>query len=273
MRFPMIFTMLAFAFHSRGISIGSGFGLRGPVRQEPTKGAVKKIAPSNVEMVYVPTGNFIMGAEKGFADEMPPRTIYLDGFWIAKNDVTVAQFRAYCQATSYKYDWETGKPKWGWSDDYPMVMVTWDDARAYCKWAGGDLPTEAQWEKAARGEDGRKYPWGDIFNLANLCCSTGKYGSAGSPSPAGRFPSGASPYGCLDMAGNVWQWCLDWYGPFDSTTAKNPTGPASGTDRVLRGGSWYNANPSSFRCAGRYQFDTTLGLPAVNSGFRLAARP
>ena len=112
----------------------------------PHKGSTKLSAKGGVKMVYVPAGRFAMGSKSDHKDEMPRRRIYIDGFWIGRNDVTVAQFRAYCDAARYKYDWDALKPDWGWRDDNPMVNVTWDEARAYCKWAGGALPTEAQWE-------------------------------------------------------------------------------------------------------------------------------
>ena len=129
-------------------------------------------------------------------------------------------------------------PAWGWIDTHP-VNVSWNDAKAYAKWAGVTLPTEAQWEKAARGTDGRVYPWGNDWDAAKCNNSVGA-NHPGKTSPVGSFPAGASPYGCLDMAGNVWQWCADWYGAdyYTTSPAKNPTGPATGTVRVLRGGSW-----------------------------------
>jgi len=203
-------------------------------------------------MVWVPGGNFLMGStsadEYANSNEMPQHTVYLDGYWIYKNDVTVAQYQAFCTATlrtmpAFPTDMWSGK----WSDyaNYPMVDVTWYDATAYAAWAGVSLPTEAQWEKAARGTDGRFYPWGNTWDQTK--CATW-YNSGGSFAgvshdgtwPVGSFPTGASPYGALDMAGNVWQWCADWYdaGYYATSPSKNPTGPASGTYSVLRGGSW-----------------------------------
>jgi len=190
-------------------------------------------------MVYVPVGEFLYGHNPPSPDYGPMRKVILDSFWISKNDVTVSQFGDFCEATGFKFDWVGRKPDWGWEgkDDRPMVNVTWEEARAYCKWAGGDLPTEAQWEKAARGPDGRNYPWGNDWKPNMAWYREGNAGVS-EPSPAGSFPKGASPCGALDMAGNVAQWCLDWYGVPDPTDTKNPVGPGFGTKRVIRGGNF-----------------------------------
>lgn len=190
-------------------------------------------------MVYVPPGEFLMGHNPPSVDYGPIRRVFTDAFWISKNNVTVSQFADYCEATGYKFDWDGRRPPWGWDgkDDRPMVNVTWEEARAYCKWAGGNLPTEAQWEKAARGTDGRNYPWGNDWEANRAWFRAGNE-SALEPAPVGAFPKGASPWGCLDMSGNVAQWCKDWYGPVDPAEVRNPTGPGFGTKRVVRGGSF-----------------------------------
>jgi len=234
--------------------------------QNPGAGAVKRNA-HGIPLIYVPAGTFIMGNDRD-DHAQPQRDVTIDAFWIAKYDVTVAQFRDYCTATKYAFDWGANKPKWGWSDKYPMVNVTWSEARAYCQWAGGDLPTEAQWEKAARGADGRTYPWGNTWDPTKLRCSTESVEQAGSPVSVGRYPKGMSPYGCMDMAGNVFQWCLDWYGPYDRSVFTNPTGPTSGNERVLRGGCWANPWTDSFQCASRFAFDPSFRY--YTYGFRLA---
>ena len=209
-------------------------------------------------MVAVPAGEFKMGG-----NDNRLRTVTLDAFWIGKTDITVAEFKAYC--TVARIDFNKFKaPDWGWRDDHPMVNVSWQEARDYCKWAGGDLPTEAQWEKAARGTDGREYPWGDEYDANKLCCSKKKHRDANSTERVGSYPSGASPYGCLDMAGNVWQWCLDWY---DKDAHPDSTKPGSEARRVTRGGSWSYWDEETFRsAAGGKSVPTFRG---DGTGFRL----
>ena len=223
------------------------------------------------EMVYVPAGQFTMGdndMNKSLHD-CPQHKVYLDAFWIYKNLASVAQYRKFCKATGRKMP---DPPDWGWKDDHPIVNVTKDDAKAYCDWAGASLPIEAQWEKAARGTDGRKYPWGNQWDPGKLQCSKKDLGDAGSTAPVGSYPGGASPYGCLDMAGNVWQWCADWYDEsyYAKSPARNPTGPATGADRVMRGGSWIIDFVRNFRCADRVRNlpDVRIGL----IGFRCVVR-
>ena len=208
--------------------------LAGQERVNPIDGAV---------MVYIPEGEFIMGSDKSkdnlaYDDgEFPQRKVYLDGYWIYKHEVTVAQYRKFCQGTGMQMP---KAPRWGWQDDYPIVNVTWNDAKAYCDWAGVQLPTEAQWEKAARGTDGRIYPWGNEWDASK--CNNSVTGPK-KTTPVGSYPAGASPYGLMDMLGNVWEWCADWYDEkyYASAPDRNPTGPASGTYRVPRGGSWLDA--------------------------------
>lgn len=232
------------------------------------------------EMVWVPEGEFLMGSTDAeiaklvsensdwkaerFESEKPQHKVYLDGYWIYKNEVTVAQYRKFCLETNKTMPEE---PKWGWIDSHPIVNVTWDAAADYAKWAGASLPTEAQWEKAARGTDGRIYPWGNEWD-ASKCNEQTK--GPGMTQPVGSYAAGVSPYGCMDMAGNVWEWCTDWYGQdyYKSASSRNPTGPVSGSFRALRDGSWYPNNYGYYRCAYR-----TYGIPGVSYfdfGFRLA---
>ncbi|MBM3239487.1 hypothetical protein FJZ31_24605 [Candidatus Poribacteria bacterium] len=229
------------------------------------------------EMIYIPEGEFIMGTSdeqidillRQFPDrkrslvddEKPQHRVYLDGYWIYKYEVTVAQYRKFCQETKRQMPEE---PSWGWQAEHPIVNVTWNDAVAYCQWAGVELPTEAQWEKAARGTGGRIWPWGNKWD-ANKCnnSQTGPQKTT----PVGNYPQGASPYGVMDMVGNVSEWCADWYDEnyYQNSPARNPQGPSSGKWRVLRGGSWL-LNPDHLRVAYRYWF-----LPAYRSsviGFR-----
>jgi formylglycine-generating enzyme required for sulfatase activity len=199
-----------------------------------------------VAMVLVPAGEFLMGSKEGQGSEgeRPQRRVTLDDYYIYKCEVTVAQYRRFCQETKRPMPPE---PPWKWQDAHPIVNVTWFEASAYAAWAGAALPTEAQWEKAARGTDGRTFVWGNNFTKSTCHTSDGKTVAVG------LFPNGASPYGALDMAGNVWEWCADWYDPeyYAQAPPQNPPGPVTGTLRVLRGGSWGFNVSEFFRVAYR----------------------
>ena len=231
---------------------------------------VKTNPQDGAELIEIPAGEFLMGSSADDKDadpsEKPQHSVYLDAYYIYKNDVTVAQYRKFCNATGRAMP---GAPSRGWIDTHPIVNVSWDDASAYAQWAGAALPTEAQWEKAARGTDGRIYPWGNDWDASKCSNSVGH--TAEQTSPVGSFPSGASPYGVLDMAGNVWQWCADWYGAdyYQTSPAKNPTGPATGTVRVLRGGSWYNGG--AVGCRGAYRSSYYPDSGSDYFGFRCVA--
>jgi formylglycine-generating enzyme required for sulfatase activity len=215
-------------------------------------------------MVKVPAGEFLMGSAEedsdAVSDEKPQHRVYLDEYWIDRMEVTNEQYAQCvaaggCQApresSSYMRSSYYGTAQYA---NYPVIDVTWEDARRYCAWVGKRLPSEAEWEKAARGTDGRRYPWGNqgtAGNLVNFCDVNCPFDwkdsnvddGYGDTSPVGSYPVGASPYGALDMAGNVWEWVADWYdeGYYGGPPARNPPGPASGQSRVLRGGSWVYA--------------------------------
>jgi len=205
-------------------------------------------------MVWVPAGEFLMGRsdkEPGtYNDDTPQHPVTLDEYWIYQTPVTVAQFKRFCKDSGWKMP---SPPSWEWLDFHPIVNVSWEDADAYARWAGTDLPTEAEWEKAARSADARRYPWGNDWNTKKLHCSHVCEGDVKMTAPVGSVPEGASPYGCLDMAGNVWEWCADWYAPeyYQQTHTINPTGPTVGNTRILRGGCWYSTDPASFRVTER----------------------
>ena len=188
------------------------------------------------DMARVPEGEFLMGADLYFSS--PPRQIWLDAYLIDKTPVTHAQFARFCRATGYPPPphWHAGRPPEG-RGQHPVNNVTLDDARAYAKWAGKVLATEAQWEKAARGTDGRAYPWGDDYDKA--LCNT-RFSRIGNTVPVGTYPKGASPYGVLGMCGNIWEWVEGRWDPAWRATmpAKNPNGASPTGNLVLRGGTW-----------------------------------
>ena len=204
--------------------------------------------------VYVPAGAFIMGSAQGSASEQPAHRVDLDAFWIMRTEVTNAQYgrcvdAGVCTAPHSDQWQETRKA----SPSHPVTYVDWTQAAVYAKWVGGSLPTEAQWEKACRGDDQRTYPWGNqqpsagLFNVQD----SGVDGT----SSVGSYPSGASPYGVLDMAGNVWEWVADWYDDryYAQSPAENPTGPENGSYRLMRGGSSRN-DADGVRCAYRLRY-------------------
>ncbi|MEI7832934.1 MAG: SUMF1/EgtB/PvdO family nonheme iron enzyme [bacterium] len=239
----------------------------------------------NAPLVWVPGDTFTMGTE--YDNWWAPATqqVTLSGYWIYKYDVTVAQYRAFCTATGHELPpWPGNNFSWtgstGWDDPalqrHPIVNVTWYDAKDYADWAGVKLPTEAQWEYAARGPQGRNLPWGGIATAADpnngwdstKCANYyNSFLRGKSTWPVGSFPAGASWCGAQDMAGNVWQWCGDWYGEYSFTAVNNPTGPDLGTNRTMRSGSW--GEDSGMRCAMRYSYDPASYIDS-GVGFRCA---
>ena len=262
-----------------------------PTPPTPTLTATNTAAPSptlaptmvsgmdGMALVYVPAGKFLMGSAVSdtFAqkNEQPQHSVTLDAFWIDRTDVTNAMYTqcvsaGACQkpkaiVSKTRPDYYTNA-QYG---NYPVVFVTWDDAKAYCAWAGRRLPTEAEWEKAARGTDGALYPWGNQpFDDTRGALQP----TATDTTPVGSYPAGASPYGALDMAGNVWQWVADWYAAdyYANSPAQNPTGPANGTLHILRGGSW-DVVRSYVRAAVRDSYQGSITYEQI--GFRCAKSP
>ena len=231
------------------------------------------------EMVHIPAGEFLRGSKerdrRALASEKPQSRIYLSEYWIGKYPVTNAQYAVFVEAAGRRppEHWEGGRPPEG-KENHPVVNVSWWDALAYCRWLAEvtgksyRLPTEAQWEKAARGTDARIYPWGNRWD--NRKCNT-REGGKRDTTPVGTYsPAGDSPYGCADMAGNVLEWVADWYSEdyyARSSVSRDPYGPASGAVKGLRGGSW-STNRWSARCASRYNGNRTATSP--EAGFRCA---
>jgi formylglycine-generating enzyme required for sulfatase activity len=231
------------------------------------------------EMVFVPAGSFRRGSREddllAEACEKPERDIYLSDYWIGKYPVTNAQYAVFVRATGRRppRHWRGAKLPEG-EERFPVVGVSWWDAYAYCQWLADvtgrlyRLPTEAQWEKAARGTDGRRYPWGNRWRRAR--CNSLELGKDG-PMEVGAFsPAGDSVYGCADMAGGVLEWVADWYHDDyyeRSSVIRDPYGPASGAVKALRGGSW-TSDRSGVRCTSRYNGNRRSASP--EAGFRCA---
>jgi serine/threonine protein kinase/formylglycine-generating enzyme required for sulfatase activity len=258
----------------------------------PAQGGVLAKSPNDgAALVQVPAGTFTMGTDddpQAWPREKPAHDVYLDEYWMDQTEVTVGMFNLFVQQTGsstnaeqngygYIYDGKWVEvPGANWQDPFgageeanpmlPATQVSWFDAQSYCNWAGRRLPTEAEWEKAARGTDTRRYPWGNENPNANLL----KFESTDGATGVGSYPMGASPYGIFDLAGNVYEWVSDWYQEdyFKVSPNTNPQGPASGQYRVMKGGGW-NSNAKQVRITGK-----DVGEPqSYNSllGFRCTA--
>jgi formylglycine-generating enzyme required for sulfatase activity len=260
-----------------------------PTATPPLAIGSKRVSPvDGMVQIYVPAGNFLMGETEAevaqalntcyacnYNNEKPQHTVNVDAFWMDQTLVTNAMYAqcvqaGKCQPPSDKTS-NSREIYYGDSvyDHYPVINLAWDDATAYCKWAGRRLPTEAEWEKAARGTDGRQYPWGNQEPSPTL----GTLGPWGDTAGVGIHPAAASPYGALDMVGNVEQWVNDWYDAnyYSTSPLSNPPGPATGDSRVLRGGLLGPDHHYSPRVA-----DRDNDSPAAQElyvGFRCAATP
>jgi formylglycine-generating enzyme required for sulfatase activity len=234
---------------------------------EPIERKGTVIGPDGKEYIHIPAGEFWMGST--YDGDAPRRKVYLDGYFISRYPVTNVEYHAFVKSTRFMAPehWTNGRYT-EWEADRPVVYVSWYDATAYCKWVAGSgrLPTEAEWEKAARGTDERQYPWGNAFD-PSLCNS--KEGGRDTASEVGKYsPAGDSPYGLGDIAGNVWEWVADWYAPAfgDLSSVRNPQGPETGETKVIRGGSFNNKK----RLVTCYTRDYSLpDARAVNYGFRV----
>jgi len=235
-------------------------------------GGSNEIIDSNgISMRLVPAGEFTMGGDADaafvmcekfrggceldwFKGEEPPHKVFLDSFYMDKYEVTNSQYATCVESGECLPPTPFSATRSNYYNDsqyanYPVTFIYWDYAKTYCEWRGGSLPTEAQWEKAARGTDGRTYPWGE-----GIDCSKGNYYSCeGDTTEVGNYENGVSPYGIYDMAGNVWEWVADWYSDtyYKKSPLENPLGPDSGQYRILRGGMWMS-NGGTLRASYRY---------------------
>lgn len=303
----------------------------GAVRAQPRAGAARPIlharraqgasrraaSPRCPEgMVLIPAGSFWMGsrdADDRPDEALPLHRVTLSAFCVDRTEARVRDYRACasagrCEVPDTSLDWPDATPAARESynrfcnlradaearegrEDHPMNCIDWGMANDYCAWRGGRLPTEAEWEYAASGTDGRVYPWGNAppsvqrLNACDLEClellhtmrlhwSLGIDGADGHPdtAPVGSYPAGASPFGLLDMAGNVWEWTADWWSePYRMGPQVNPTGPFTGTHRVIRGGSWYTEDPDNLSAQAREGIPPSMHLNRV--GVRCVASP
>ena len=309
-----IFVILFLTIFTQGCSANTAPEIVATPPTTPTVslslGDVSIRSSDGMRMVYVPAGEFMMGSDyiaaastrklckeylgKGalavcnsanFGDEFPAHSVTLSSFWIDQTEVTNAQYQKCEQAgactlpvdsSSFTRPSYYGNPEFA---DYPVIWVTWDQANDYCTWAGARLPTESEWEYAARGPESLSFPWGNSFDGTRLnYCDASCAAKPNDPdigdgfpdtAPVGSFPAGISWSNALDMAGNVREWVADWFAAYPRDSQLNPTGPASGNGRIPRGGSWMDM-PVNVRSANRGSNDGTLDYSRLKVGFRCA---
>ncbi len=269
------------------VRMGAAEGISPVAAEKPARMVWEK---DGSEMTYIPAGTFLYGSREDDKEagpsEKPQRSIHLSGYYVDVYPVANAQYCLFLNERrpdrknlgnwigigkagyrgkrnrivlkSDRYSVEAGYER------HPVIMVSWHGAKAYADWAGKRLPTEAEWEKAARGTDGRRYPWGDAFDETR-CNFAGKFKGT---TAVDRFPQGISPYGCFDMAGNVWEWVADWYGYRSQIEGTDPQGPTEGAFRVFRGGSW--DNEAEF-CRSAFRPGSVPANRGSYLGFRLAS--
>ena len=245
MRMTMIFSLAVLLIGAAGVDSSANL----PAETVSKDGAL---------MVLVPAGPFPMGVPKGDRDggrdEYPRHEVYLDAYYIDKFEVTNGRYLEFVRATGHRPPQNVKDPSRNlWQGglipesiaDRPVINVDWYDADAYCKWAGKQLPTEAEWEKAARGTDDRRFPWGNVEPTHKHLNYNQRWQGEKTLMPVGSYAAGKSPFGAYDMAGNVWEWVADWYDPlyYEQSPERNPKGPELGTHKVLRSSGWEVETP------------------------------
>lgn len=234
-------------------------------------------------MIVVPAGSFPMGVpdgdRDGGRDEYPRHEVFVDTFAIDKYEVTNSRYLAFVRSTGHRVPQHPKDPArtlWNGDSisdslvDRPVINVDWHDAAAYCKWVGKRLPSEAEWEKAAKGTSDRRFPWGNVEPTAKHLNYNQRWIGEKTLMPVGSYEAGKSPFGVYDMAGNVWEWVNDWYDAqyYEKSPQKNPQGPDAGVKKVIRGAGWQNETPT-IRIFTRVESDPTVRNEST--GFRCAS--
>ncbi len=269
---------------SRILLAGNSGTIKKPVSATPADSSHKSQAPfptgkvgqktggsRTTPMALVPRGEFVMGSNERWDDEAPEYIESVETFHIDLHEVTNANYHLFASATKREppYHWSEGNIPAG-KEDHPVIYVSWHDANAYCKWSGKRLPTEQEWEKAARGENGNIYPWGNEWSLDK---SNNPYKGSTGTQPVGSYPEGRSPYGLYNMSGNVWEWVDSFYLPHPGNTI--PRAEYGKDKRVLKGGSWFDC--LSYGCGlSAPTFNRSFFTPEVKNnsfGFRCAKSP
>ncbi|MGQ0812347.1 MAG: formylglycine-generating enzyme family protein [Nitrospiraceae bacterium] len=248
-----------------------------------TTSATDLVGKDGAPMVIVSAGPFPMGVpagdRDGGRDEYPRHEVHVDTYSIDTYEVTNGRYIEFVKATGHRVPHNPKNPTRNlWQGEAitesltnrPVINVDWFDAEAYCKWAGKRLPTEAEWEKAAKGNQDRRFPWGNVEPTAKHLNYNQQWIGEKTLMPVGSYDAGKSPYGAYDMAGNVWEWVADWYDPryYETSPANNPKGPENGTKKVIRGAGWQNETPT-VRIFTRVDSDPTVRNEST--GFRCAA--
>jgi formylglycine-generating enzyme required for sulfatase activity len=231
-------------------------------------GARSAVNPRDgAQMVWIPPGEYVLSGRGRHREETSNEAGCLSGYWIYRTPVTVAQYRRFYAeiGRSLKH-----RPRFGWDDSHPIVNVNWEFAQAYALWAGGSLPTEHEWERAAAGVDGRRFPWGNEWD-SHLCCNS-VAGKRLGPAKVNSFPSGVTPDGVADMAGNVWEWTAGWFDTDSNGNVekKGVLEPATPKYRVLRGGCWGNESIADFLTTARTACEQDVRGETI--GFRCVVR-